>query len=155
MKVTVDGREWPLTLCLSYRRLGGGAWIAHEEAFWLLPTDLPWGDQRWWLVCPSCGLRRGVLYLSDSNGAWACRPCHNVAYASQSEGRADRMVRRLRKTICQAGGAFHPAIDFGQRPRAKGRHARTYARLQLEAEALVRKVLATKDGRSKLERMWG
>ena len=49
-----------------------------------LTTTAPkYGGVRWWYVCPNCGKRKGVLYVSDA--ALRCRQCTGIHYASQSK----------------------------------------------------------------------
>jgi hypothetical protein len=76
------------------------------------------------------------LYFQSSY--FLCRHCHGLSYASQSEARHDRLIRRRNKLL----NSLSPgAIGYGaEPPRPKGMWQKTYeARLEeirrLEAEA--------------------
>lgn len=104
-------------------------------------TACNYGGHRYWLVCPQCGKRYGVLYRKES--CWACRKCQGLAYGSQIREspyhdytkyfyKAVRIARKLDAT-------FNPyLIDFvrGYRrmfpDKPKGMHWRTYERLSDE-----------------------
>lgn len=61
----------------------------------LTPTATQFDGKRWWFVCPHCLRRQGTLYWSDNDVG--CRKCFGLHYASQSEGRLDRMREMIRK----------------------------------------------------------
>ena len=86
------------------------------------------GGARIWFNCPGCENRRAVLYVGDK---LACRKCHNMAYACQSEGVSDRQIRRAIKVTKRAGAR---TMLCPIPPRPKYMHHRTYSRLQLEYE---------------------
>lgn len=104
-------------------------------------TACNYGGHRYWLVCPQCGKRYGVLYRKES--CWACRKCQGLAYGSQIREssyhdytkyfyKAVRIARKLDAT-------FNPyLIDFvrGYRrmfpDKPKGMHWCTYERLSEE-----------------------
>lgn len=44
-------------------------------------TPCNYGGYRYWLVCPQCGKRYGVLYFK--NDRWACRKCQKLVYSCQ------------------------------------------------------------------------
>lgn len=58
-------------------------------------TVCTYGGCRPWFACPGCGRRAAVLYLCS--GAFRCRLCASVAYASQSEGEIGRSWRKQEK----------------------------------------------------------
>ena len=95
-------------------------------------TPLHFGGQRQWLVCASCGVRVGKLYLPPSERAWACRRCHDLIYASQRKNRMLRGVRSVQKIREILGGSLNLFTPFPERP--KGMHFRTYWNLREEAE---------------------
>ena len=99
------------------------------------------GGSRPYFLCPGrqneppCGRRVAKLYLKDRR--FLCRHCQQLVYASQSEPRHDRLLRRRNK--------LSDSLSRGNRfdlfpPRPKGMWRRTYeARLKeiwrLEEEA--------------------
>lgn len=84
----------------------------------ILATPCTFGGARQWFACPDCGRRVALLYLH--RGGFACRPCQDVAYASQSEDIIGRSWRRQRQLEARLGP---------ERTRPKGMHWRTYGRL--------------------------
>lgn len=61
----------------------------------LMPTATQFNGQRWWFVCPHCQRRQGKLYWSEKD--IGCRKCFRLHYASQSEGKMDRIREMIRK----------------------------------------------------------
>jgi len=154
----VNATQWPVTLCLSYRRLSGGRLVPQDCELWLLSTEPTFGGQHWWFLCRHCGRRCGVLYLRHGDFfPWACRTCRRLVYPSQTEGRTDRRLRSLKKVLERAGGAYTNEMSgIGLRtPKPKGMHRRTYRRLLAEADRLFIEILASPHGLAKLRRMWG
>lgn len=43
------------------------------------------GGERIWFACPGCGRRARVLYQPGVGHPFACRRCHDLAYASQRQ----------------------------------------------------------------------
>jgi hypothetical protein len=108
------------------------------------PIYLDWsgchlGGQRAWFRCPAkgCGRRVALLY---SGSIYACRHCHQLAYASQREkgyARALRKVDRLRDKL-----GWGPGIMNVDRSKPKGMHWRTFVWLKAEHDALIGEYLA-------------
>jgi hypothetical protein len=102
-------------------------------------TPCPLGGSRIWFRCPAqgCGRRVAILY---GGVIFACRHCHQLAYASQREEgyvRAVRKMDRLRDKL-----DWGPGIISGDRSRPKGMHRLTFARLAAEHDGLVRRYVA-------------
>jgi len=155
IRLEVDFTGWPATLRVSYRQPLANGWSSHESWIWLLATNPTFGGIRWWLVCPACGLRRGVLYLDpEHHFPWACRQCRRLAYHSQRESPEDRLLRRLKKILQRAGGAYN-LRPLTSEDRPKRMRRQTFARLAQEAQEIWSVLSATQRGRRKLERMWG
>lgn len=76
-------------------------------------TACNYGGCRPWFACPGCARRAAVLYMCG--GAFRCRHCASVAYASQSEGEIGRSWRKQQKAEA--------------RLRRKGIHPATFDRL--------------------------
>ena len=75
-----------------------------------------------------------MVYVSvgmDACSCQGCRHCHNLAYSSQTEDRANRAARKSRKIIEKLGGDPYSEF-FPDKP--KGMHWRTYNRFIREAE---------------------
>lgn len=82
------------------------------------------GGSRSWFTCPSCQGRVGVVYLKDRS--FACRSCCDLAYESQLEEPASRLIakaHKLRARLGASGRLFAPIPD-----KPKGMHSRTYWR---------------------------
>lgn len=117
---------------LIYRsRDPGGEWEDVEYPVYFDETDCHYGGTRQWFLCPglNCNRRVGVLY--GAGKYFLCRHCHNLAYSSQTEDRANRSARKSRKIIEKLGG--DPYSDFLP-DKPKGMHWRTYDRSIRKAE---------------------
>ena len=122
---------------LDYRvRLSGGEWEPIKQNVPLVQAECNYGGQRTYAICPGvlngrpCGQRVGKLF---SGGRYfLCRHCYGIAYASQSELRYDRMLRRAHKLRMALGG--EPGAAYPIAPRPKGMWERTYKRKRLEIE---------------------
>lgn len=53
---------------------------ATEQGISLTTTNCYFGGQRYWLVCPKCERRAGVLYKKPTGDLLLCRKCHNLKY---------------------------------------------------------------------------
>ncbi len=116
-------------LTLDYRvRQNGGDWEPIEQPVPLEYVDCHYGGQRPYFRCPGvvndarCGRRVGKLF---SGGRYfLCRHCYSIAYASQSEERYDRLLRKANKLRVALGGEPGAAHFVARRP--KGMWVRTY-----------------------------
>ena len=63
------------------------------QAFHVARTACNYGGWRYWLVCPGCQRRYGVLYNQSDPDWYACRKCHDLTYASSQDAQADRSRR--------------------------------------------------------------
>jgi hypothetical protein len=103
------------------------------------------GGARPWFQCTGhsdgqgCGRRAAKLYLERSS-AFACRCCHNLAYASQSENPRYRAISRAQKLRMRLGGSANLLERFPPKPR--GMHRRTYYRLLVRAMAAQERSIA-------------
>ena len=93
-----------------------------------------YGGSRPMFICPQCARNVAILYDGDSV---ACRRCHGLAYASQSETAADRALRRAGKIRRLLG--WQPGIGNPAGGKPDGMHWRTFERLRMQhnAAALV------------------
>jgi hypothetical protein len=127
-----DGR-----LILDYRvRQNGGDWEPIAEFIRITRADCNFGNARPYFKCPGvvngrhCGRR--VSKLFSGGRYFLCRHCYNIAYASQSEPRHDRMLRRANKLRASLGGEMGTAYWIA--PKPKGMWQRTYQRKRFEIE---------------------
>jgi hypothetical protein len=136
-----DGRFWwgGLTaqvqsgrVRLSYRiRRGDPDRRDIEDVVCLTWTPCHYGGQRPWFRCPGWGCGRRVAKLYLGGRYFRCRHCHDLAYESQREDRATRLISKAQKIRRQLGGSASLLEPFP--PKPKGMHWRTYARLSLQS----------------------
>jgi hypothetical protein len=124
---------------LNYRsRSNGGDWQPMEYPVYLEWTGCNLGGRRAWFLCPAkgCGRRVAILY---GGAIFACRHCHELAYACQRETDDDRAARRADAIRRRLG--WRPGILNGSGTRPKGMHRRTFERLKAEHDAYVQRWL--------------
>lgn len=125
---------------LTYRRRHTGKdWQDEHYPVRLDWTPCPFGGQRPWFRCPAvgCGRRVAILYCG---GIFACRHCHQLAYASAREDVSGRATRRADRLRARLGWA--PGILNGEGDKPKGMHWRTFNRLHAEHNDFVNASLA-------------
>ena len=95
-------------------------------------TPCRYRGSRTWLICPGCGSRRTVLYLSPAEG-FKCRACLDLAYAMSRLSKENRRFARMHRLADQVG------VDLatGQWVGKKGMHASTVERLIRQYTAAV------------------
>ena len=96
-------------------------------------TPCTLGGHRYWFTCPRCDRRVAILYWVNEN--FACRHCHDLAYACQKEGAGDRAIRRADKIRERLRWA--PGIAHGSGGKPFGMHWKTFWRLKAEHDGLV------------------
>ena len=121
-----------------YRDALSAKWEPVWYSVQLTWTPCHFGGRRPWFVCPGCGRRVAKLYLRGKY--FLCRRCHNLAYKSQREDRAGRLVRKADKIRTRLGGK--PGMLNPFPPKPKGMHRRTYLQLRDEALQLEREAVA-------------
>jgi len=116
-------------MVLNYRyRLNGGDWEDVEQAISFDRTPCNYGGQRTWFLCPRCWRRVAVLY--GAGKYFLCRHCYDLTYASQQEGRADRLMRKARKIRERLGASNNLMESILFKP--KNMHQKTFNRLRKE-----------------------
>jgi len=110
-------------------------------------TNCKFGGRRPWFLCPATGCGKRVAILYDGV-IFACRHCHQLAYASQRETGYDRMARRADRIRTKLG--WEPGILNGKGLRPKGMHWKTFERLSAQHDALVQVSLAGISAKLKL-----
>jgi hypothetical protein len=68
--------------------------VKYDYPVQLVKTDLSWGKERFWFLCPvvGCGRRVGCLYLAPGAKYFACRHCYDLSYETRQEGYKDRAM---------------------------------------------------------------
>jgi len=115
---------------LDYRaRSGSDDWMPMQYTVRLTWTATPFGGTRPWFVCPGsgCGRRVAILY---GGMVFACRHCHRLAYACQSEDASSRAIRRADKIRGRLG--WEPGVANGVGAKPKWMRWRTFERLVAE-----------------------
>jgi len=102
----------------------------------LTKTRCNYGGSRYWLICPSCSKRTGVLYCA---GTYVCRYCIGANYQSQLQQPIDRIYNRLNAIRERLGWQVGIIKGIGDKP--KGMHRTTFNRLLLEYEQLQQKII--------------
>lgn len=93
------------------------------------------GGYRKWLICPCCGERKRVFYISETwwRIHWvACRSCAGLAYPTNRMRRFQRLEHRSKR--------IEERLHWGEDDepcRPKGMHKKTFDRLVSEYEALI------------------
>lgn len=115
-------------------RDGSGDWKDERYPIQITRTACALGGSRHWFICPAvgCGRRVAILY---GGTIFACRHCHQLAYASAREDSGDRAIRRADRLRARLGwepGIINPAGD-----KPKWMRWRTFDRLVEQHEQLV------------------
>ena len=120
---------------LTYRRRSnGGDWKDEEYPVRIVRTPCNLGGARPWFVCPAHGCGRRVAIL-HGGGIFACRRCHQLAYASTREDAGDRATRRADRIRARLG--WEPGILNGRGLKPKWMRWRTFERLSEEHDRLL------------------
>ena len=64
----------------------------------------PFGNRRWWLVCPETGRRCSTLYLPPGAARFASREAHGLTYRTQRLDKRGRAVERAARVLAKAEG---------------------------------------------------
>ena len=83
--VTVDVLDEPyVNLSYTLADHNSGNTTDYDYDVSLDATACNFGGERYWFVCPSCGVRAGVLYRAPGNEYFWCRDCSNLSYRSRN-----------------------------------------------------------------------
>lgn len=100
-------------------------------------TQAGYGVRYWW-QCPYCHNRSASLFIGAKD--LACRKCWGLNYASQSEGRVDRMRRTVFKKRAELWPDYKPAESLFNHPcrfpKPKGMRWKTFEVKRAELLAL-------------------
>lgn len=108
-----------------------------EQRIRLTFTEPPFGGRRWWMLCPVTGERCLRLHSGWGYHRFASRKALGLAYASQSEDRMDRALRRGRKALARLGGSGD-LDEAHYLPKPKWMRWATYDRERAKAKAADR-----------------
>jgi hypothetical protein len=136
----IDIRAEHDRVILSYRiRREGEDWQDERYPVLILRTPCHLGGMRPWFLCPArgCGRRVAILYLDR---IFACRHCHQLAYASTREEAHDRAARRADRLRARLGWDLGLLNDPGRKP--KWMRWRTFARVVAQHDALAYRAMA-------------
>ena len=136
------GRHSNLYYKASAGQLTIGAFIENDIKA-IKQVSLTWskrhfGGQQPYFLCPACGQRVAILYLTNKI---ACRTCSNLAYESQRENESSRQLRRARKLRSKIGA--EPLILSPIPVKPKNMHYATYERKVKMIHILERRALKT------------
>jgi hypothetical protein len=120
-------------------RSGDGEWKDEQYAVRIARTPCNLGGSRAWFICPAvgCGRRVAILY---GGRIFACRHCHQLAYASSREDAGGRATRRADGLRARLG--WEPGILNGEGGKPKWMRWRTFDRLTAKHNAFVADSLA-------------
>lgn len=124
-------------ICEAQPRIRVGDTVSGRESFVqvrgakvaIIRTACHFGGSRPWFVCPSCGGKFAILYPVK------CRQCLRLHYASEHEGKLDRLLRkaiRHRERFGQIEGGI--VSLFPSKPHRMRWH--TYLRARRKAQDL-------------------
>lgn len=115
----------------------GNQLVIRDTSIPLLTTPCHFGGSRYWLGCPSCQKRVGVIYHVDTR--WGCRTCHNLKYSTQYESpMASNLMQadKIHKRMNWVGGPLN-----GQGDKPKGMHWKTYFKLVYQHQQRLEKAI--------------
>lgn len=99
----------------------------HDYTISITRTPLHYGGHRYWFKCPYTGKRVTKLYLGAGLNKFASRHALKLPYASQSETKHSRALRKRERLQSKFSDRFcyNPV-------KPKGMHKTTYERLRAE-----------------------
>ena len=118
----------PVGYCLATRELG--IWIGGQPVAVRSHTHLPLPV----FICPAC--RRDCYRVYEFGGAWACRTCHHLDYASRHLHRSVRGYARLLWLQRRLGVGARPFASLPDYPRAPRKRAMAAEVRALEAQLI-------------------
>ena len=123
---SISYRSYDGSLVLSYTFTAGDSEPEQvEDQIQVEWTPCNYGGHRPWFRCPSCNRR--VMVLARQDRLFRCRKCHHIPYGSQTEIRADRLIRKARKIRALVGASDDLQEPIWRKP--KGMHRKTFDRL--------------------------
>ncbi len=83
----------PNRLRLTYTITDSGVKVDYSMP--IVFTLTPWGSPRYWLLCPDCGRRCGMLYLPPGWQRFTCRLCGHLTYTTCQESGKSNILTQL------------------------------------------------------------
>lgn len=114
-----------LVISYSYR-LNCGEWEEVIETVYFEWTPCNFGGYRYWFLCPNCNRRVALLY--GAGKYFLCRKCHKLAYGSQQETKAYRMLRKARNIRRRLGA--NESLRYPVNTKPKNMHWKTFDKLR-------------------------
>ena len=102
------------------------------QTFTLEAKPLPYGGQRWYVICPIARKRASRLYMAGNR--FMSRTATGLAYSSQYEPSHYRALRGAQKIRERLGGPLATTMDFEFPVRPKGMWRTNYDRIRQRAE---------------------
>lgn len=98
-------------------------------------TQCHLGGQRHWWQCPRCDRRCAILY---GGAVFICRKCAGLHYPTQHSNDFEKFIIRADSIRERLG--WRPGIAYGQGPKPKGMHWKTYRGLAKQHERMERAI---------------
>ena len=113
--IQIHAEHGHLTL-IDYIRGDATEWKDKRYSVRILRTRCNFGGTRHWLMCPAvgCGRRVAILY---GGSIFACRHCHQLAYASAREDPQARAIRRIYRIRARLGWKLGILNRRGDKPK--------------------------------------
>lgn len=126
-----------IKLKFNYRRSSFSEWLPVEQCVYFDKTLCNYGGERYWLLCPNCNRRVGILCAAGK--LFLCRYCYKVPYESQNESRSDRIITQKHKLGKRIFAEYSMGRGWGKK---KGMHQKTFERLyarycRLEHQSII------------------
>ncbi len=110
-----------------------------KQTIRLIFTEPNFGGRRWWMVCPSSGLRVGKLYLPNGGDRFAGQRAWRLGYNSQRVAHRDRAFEKLfrlqRKLGCEEGWDSWIRRPKGMWHKTFERHLKRFEELDAQCGA--------------------
>lgn len=116
-------------------RQDDGEWYTVDQPVKIARIPCPYGGKQVYFICPTCDRRVCSLYKVDGI---ACRKCHRLIYASQSQRCDDRWEEQANKIRKKLGWKLGTLSQWGDRPRYM--HEQTYQALVMKLLHYTRKI---------------
>ena len=134
---SISYRSYDGSLALSYAFTAGDSEPEQiEDQIQLEWTPCNYGGHRPWFKCPSCSGR--VMVLARQGRLFRCRKCHEIPYGSQTEMKADRLIRKARKIRNYLGASEDLEEPIWRKP--KGMHQATFERLARKDQKITAEI---------------
>lgn len=121
-------------LLLIYQQGLGDSCTSVQQEIRLTHTSPNYGGRRWWMICPTIGIRVGKLYFPPGGDRFASRQAWQLRYHSQAIDARSRPFEAMSRLQRKLGGPQLWGVGLADRP--KGMWNRSYQRLWDECHRL-------------------